>query len=77
MAASPEPVESIIDSANTYRNGRTIFRPEALRHYRESQNRIEFPRLAAPRVLVFLWILATTFILLGVAVGSRVVIPIG
>ena len=56
---------------------RSIFRSEALHHYRESQDRIAFPRLATPRALAYLWILAVLFILLGFAVASRALLPLG
>ena len=56
---------------------RSIFRSEALTHYRQSQERIEFPRFATPRVLSLLWIVAVIFIILGAAVGMQLLLPIG
>ncbi len=58
-------------------NQRTIFRTEALRHYRQSQDRIEFPRFATPRAIAILWVLAIALILLGAAFGYRFVLPLG
>ena len=55
----------------------SIFRESAIRHYRQSQERIEFPRLTTPRVLSILWFLVIAFIVLGVFALSSLLFPIG
>jgi hypothetical protein len=37
---------------------RSIFRSEALQHYRENREKVELPPLASPRVYIYLWLLA-------------------
>ena len=70
MIQGPGAADSQNESGQiSHPNQRSIFRSEALRHYRESQNRIEFPRLAAPYALYTLWIIAATLIVIGTAIG--------
>jgi hypothetical protein len=44
---------------------RSIFRSEARRHYLQNQEKVVLPRLASPRVFVYLWILALLLVVAG------------
>ncbi|HXF60299.1 MAG TPA: hypothetical protein VNK95_01700 [Caldilineaceae bacterium] len=48
---------------------RTIFRPEALQHYRRAQQRIVLPRLVSPRFFLYLWLLAALLLAAGFAIA--------
>jgi hypothetical protein len=44
---------------------RSIFRSEARQRYVENQEKVVLPRLASPRVFVYLWILALLLMMAG------------
>ena len=44
---------------------RSIFRAEARQHYIQRQQRVVMPRLASPRIFVYLWMLALFLTALG------------
>lgn len=77
MAKDPVNAPSADSLQTPPSNLRSIFRSEALHHYRESQDRIVFPRFAMPRALAYLWILAVAFVFLGFAVAARALLPVG
>ena len=78
MIKGPMNAEPSNGSAQlSHSNRRSIFRSEALSHYRQSQDRIEFPRFATPRALSLLWIIAVMFIILGTVVGIQFLLPVG
>jgi hypothetical protein len=48
---------------------RAIFRPEARQRYIQNQEKMALPRLASPRVFVYLWIAALIFTVVGFIVA--------
>jgi hypothetical protein len=44
---------------------RAIFRPEARQRYMQNQEKMALPRLASPRVFVYLWIAALLLTVAG------------
>lgn len=78
MAAGPNSNEPRPGSGQVLPfRGRSIFRSEAIEHYRKSQDRIVFPRFTTPRALAYLWVLAIFFIVIGSAVASRALLLAG
>jgi hypothetical protein len=48
----------------------SLFRPDALRRYGQSQEKTVLPQLVGPRAFVGLWILLATLLTAGVVVGA-------
>jgi len=48
---------------------RSIFRAEARQHYLRNQEQVVLPRLASPRVFIYLWILALLLMLAGASIA--------
>jgi hypothetical protein len=48
---------------------RSIFRSEARQRYVENQEKVALPRLASPRVFLYLWILALLLIVAGALIA--------
>ena len=48
---------------------RSIFRSEALQHYIQNQEKVVLPRLASPRVFVYLWIVALVLLVVGAIIA--------
>jgi hypothetical protein len=78
VAYDPEPAERGSGPRRAaHSQAHSIFRPEAIRHYKQSQNRIVFPRFTTPRVLNYLWVLAGIFTVLGFYLAFRALFPAG
>jgi hypothetical protein len=49
--------------------GRSIFRSEARQRFVENQEKVVLPRLASPRVFLYLWILALLLMVAGATIA--------
>jgi hypothetical protein len=47
----------------------SIFRAQALRHYRENQEKVVLPNLVSPRSFVLLWVIATLVMIAGLVLA--------
>ena len=54
-----------VGTESTPSTQRSIFRAEALQHFVQNQEKVVLPNLVSPRAFLFLWILATVVMLVG------------